>query len=203
MHIFQTIQKNLAVIGITPKQQREHQKLNSRQIIFIAITAIDITSIFFYISLETNGIAEYMDIIFSLTVVVGIIMAFISIILKKDKGFNTMERSDEELTFSEFQHLTIAFSLDSKPVQLHPWLKFKYSRKIKFNLGSENNPTSRALHEKTNRFVEKLSVIIYFVITKLGPLGDIFYLKYWKWIGRVFFLHSNEIIHCRYHVAKS
>lgn len=123
MHVFQTIQKNLAVIGITPKQQRPkqqrgHQKLNSRQIIFVAITAADITSIVFYISLETNGIAEYMDIIFSLTVVVGIVMAFISIILKKDKGFNTMELTETELTFSEFEHLAIAFFLDFKPNQL-------------------------------------------------------------------------------------
>lgn len=166
MHVFHTIQKNLAVIGITSKQQREHQKLNSRQIIFIAITAVDITSIFLYISLETNGIAEYMDIIFSLTVVVGIVMAFISIILKKDKGFNTMELTETELTFSEFEHLT--------PVQLQPWLRFKYLRNIEFYLGSEKYPTSLAMHEKTNNFVEKLSVIIYFVITKLGPLGDIF-----------------------------
>lgn len=39
------------------------------------------------------------------------------------------------------------------------------------SIGSKKNPKSQALYEKTNRLVEKLSVIAYLVIIKLGLPG--------------------------------
>lgn len=37
-----------------------------------------------------------------------------------------------------------------------------------FPLGSNNNPTSRAIHERFNRFIEKFSKIVHFAALKLG-----------------------------------
>lgn len=42
------------------------------------------------------------------------------------------------------------------------------------SLGSNNNSTSRAVHEKSNRLIEKLSRIIYFAAMRLAVPGIIF-----------------------------
>lgn len=48
-----------------------------------------------------NGIDEYMDVIFSLIVVVTIAVAFISIIYKNDKGFDTVKLLEKEIAVSK------------------------------------------------------------------------------------------------------
>lgn len=102
MKIFQEIQQNLAVMGITPNQQQsDHLKLNFRQIVFVVVCAINVTLLSSYAFLVANGIEEYMDVIFSLIVLVTITIAFISIIFMSDKGFDVIRLLEKELVVSE------------------------------------------------------------------------------------------------------
>lgn len=102
MKIFQRIQRILATMGFTANQQQSnHGKSNFRQMAFVAVCAVNAILLVFYISLEANTIDEYMDAIFSLTVVVGIMMAFISLIFKNDDIFTNIEFCEKTLTESK------------------------------------------------------------------------------------------------------
>lgn len=102
MKIFQRIEQNLAVLGLAPyQQQSDHLKLNFRQIIFFVVCAINVTLMSSYASLVANGIGEYMDVIFSLIVVVCISFGFISSIYMNDKSHATIKLLEKELVLSE------------------------------------------------------------------------------------------------------
>lgn len=102
---FRTIQKVLAMMGFTPNQQQSnHCKLNSRQIIFVVVCAINVTFLSSYIVRVANSIDEYMDAIFSLIILVTVAIAFISIIFKNDKLFNYIEFITNLLTDSKCAH---------------------------------------------------------------------------------------------------
>lgn len=102
MKIFQRIEQNLAVLGLAPyQQQSDHLKLNFRQIIFFVVCAINVTLMSSYAFLVANGIGEYMDVIFSLIVVVCISFGFISSIYMNDKSHATIKLLEKELVLSE------------------------------------------------------------------------------------------------------
>lgn len=61
----------------------------------------------FYILNEVDTIEECMDTIFALIVVVGITLAYISIICKNDKLFNMIKFTAEEATFSKCNSIFI------------------------------------------------------------------------------------------------
>lgn len=97
---FQTIQMNFATMGCTPNQQQNNpnRKLNSAQIIIIVILAINTVTLSLYVLLVANDIEDYTDVIFSLTITVGVAMSFVSIIFKNDELFNTIELNEKEVT---------------------------------------------------------------------------------------------------------
>lgn len=100
--IFQTIQKNMAAMGFKPNQQQNHHRqVNSGQIVWVIKCFLDISILAVYVFCKANRIEEYMDSVFSLTVVAGVTVAFVSIILHNDKLFNMIDRTEMELTFSK------------------------------------------------------------------------------------------------------
>lgn len=102
MKIFRQIQRNLAVMGLTPNQQHNDRlKLNFRQTIFVVVCAINVNLMSSYAFFVANDIGEYMDVILSLIGVVTIAIAFMSIIYKNDKGFDTIKLLEKELIVSK------------------------------------------------------------------------------------------------------
>lgn len=116
MKLFQTVQKILASMGFTPNQQREnvHREFNFRQNIFVVILAINAILLVFYIFLVANALDEYMDAIFSLTVVIGTEMAFISLICKNDDIFINIEFLEKQITESKCKFMTLYSVFDSE-----------------------------------------------------------------------------------------
>lgn len=101
MKLYETIQKNMAAMGFTPNQQQNSQRqLSSGQIFCIFKCSMDLTATTVYIFRNVERIDECIDAISSLTVIGGVLIAFVSIILKNDKLFKIMELSTEELTLS-------------------------------------------------------------------------------------------------------
>lgn len=119
--IFQAIQKNLAFMGLMPIHKRnEHRKFSSREIILAVAIALDAASVFSSILLETNGLVEYMDVIYSLLCEISVLIAFISLMFKKDIGFDAMELYGEEITRSKCKCF-IFFILDSLLTSYDTW----------------------------------------------------------------------------------
>lgn len=101
MKCFQSLQKNIGTMGLTPcQQQNSHPQWNPRQIFCSVKYLIDTMAMAAYILIEADSIEEYMESIFSLTAVVGIEVAYISFIFKNDKLFNVFELVSLELTIS-------------------------------------------------------------------------------------------------------
>lgn len=93
----------MAAMGFTPNQQQNDQwcRLSFIQIFCIVKCCMDVIEIGVYVFFEADRIDEYMDSIFALTVIVGILIALINIIFKSDKLFNMFETAAEEANFSK------------------------------------------------------------------------------------------------------
>lgn len=92
----------MATMGFTPNQQQNHQRqLNFSQFFCIFTYSMNIIAIGAYVFREADRIDEYIELTFSLTVIGGVLIAFISIILKNDKLFNMIEATAEEITLSK------------------------------------------------------------------------------------------------------
>lgn len=154
MKIFQTVQKNLAALGLAPnRQQNNNWHLTAGQIGSVVICSVDVIKLGVYIFCEASSIEEYMDLIFSLTFVAGVTLTYTSMIFKNDKVFITIELCAKELNDSELMSA------------IRSILEVKYENKS-FSSGSTRNPAALAMHEKTVRLVEKLTEIIYFAAMK-------------------------------------
>lgn len=102
MKFFESIQNNMATMGFTLNQQQNHQRqLNFCQFCYILKYSTDLIVITVYVVREAERVDQYIESIFSLTVVGGVLIAFISIIMKNDKLFNMIELSAEEVTLSK------------------------------------------------------------------------------------------------------
>lgn len=74
-----------------------YSKSATSQIIDILFCIVDAVFVGLYIVFEASGIEVFMESIFSLTVEVGITIAYISIIFKNDELFITVECFENEL----------------------------------------------------------------------------------------------------------
>lgn len=111
---FQTIQKNIGAMGLTPsRQQNNRPQWNSRQIFCTVKYVIDTFAMGTYVIFEADDIEEYMESIFSLTAVVAIEASYISFIFKSDKLFGTFELVSKEITIRK---------LHFKMVQINFWI---------------------------------------------------------------------------------
>lgn len=80
--------------------------------VFVFVCTINALLLVFYIFLVANTIAEYMDAIFSLTVLVGVEMVFISFIFKNDDIFTGFDFCERILTESKCDYCN--FQLQKK-----------------------------------------------------------------------------------------
>lgn len=100
---FKTVKENWALMGFDLNQpQKDHRKLNSRQILFIVLLTINISSQSSYLFIAANGLEEVMDMIFSVTVVSTIMTAYISAISQTNNIANNLDNSDTELKWSKY-----------------------------------------------------------------------------------------------------
>lgn len=101
MKVFRVVLGNFATMGFSPNQQQNNiRRVSCSQIIDILFCIIDAFFVGLYIVFEASGIEKFMESIFSLTVVAGITIAYISIIFKNDKIFNTAKCFEHELMLS-------------------------------------------------------------------------------------------------------
>lgn len=103
MKLFETIQKNMAAMGFTqnPHQTNFYQNLTTQHVCVITLILIDVFLHgvpFFYV---VNDIDEYIDLIFELTVEIGILVVYFSIIFKYDDLCDVVERCATEMTESK------------------------------------------------------------------------------------------------------
>lgn len=98
LKILQTIQKNFEVMGFTLNQQQNNPRhLSAGQIISVIMCSINIILVGIHIIRVADDIEDYMDSIFTLTILFAFAIAFISIIFKNDQLFNTIEICTNEL----------------------------------------------------------------------------------------------------------
>lgn len=105
LHIFQTIEQNIAAWDFTPHQQKQNnnRKLSAFQTIVIAIISIEDGNHCVFFFHEAKEIDEYMDVVFELTIDVGVLITFISFFLKNDALFQITELTTKELNDSKLQ----------------------------------------------------------------------------------------------------
>lgn len=102
LKIFQVVREKLAMIGIAPNQQQNNRlKLNLRQTIFVGTAVADAILNICYFYFETIRTKDYMDVVLCVTNEVGVLISFFSLIVKGDKGFNTIELCETELIHSK------------------------------------------------------------------------------------------------------
>lgn len=102
MIIFQVLKKNMAVIGLVPKQQQSNQwTLNGRHKVSLICHCIAVISNIVFIFSEANGVEEYMAAIFVTSASSAVAMSFINLIHKNDEIFNVIEGCEKELTTSK------------------------------------------------------------------------------------------------------
>lgn len=103
MKIFQIIQKNFALIGFVPNQQQNtNGKISKIQAfgIFSAIFFTILVGVYFFYGAQ--GTEEYMYTIFLLIVFFGMAICHISLVIKNDKIFSTIDFCENMLNESEF-----------------------------------------------------------------------------------------------------
>lgn len=102
MKFYQILYKNLAEIGFTPQQQQNNLwPLNAPQMFYIGKYSTDVIVIGVYVFSKAESIDHYMVSTFSLTVIAGITISFISIIFENDKLFHLIEIATDETTLSK------------------------------------------------------------------------------------------------------
>lgn len=105
MKIFQTVQRNLAVLGFTPNQRQSNRwQLDWREIFGVAKCSADTVTIAAYVFTQAESIEEYMDSIFALIVLVSITISYISVIVRNDTLFRMIETAEDEVNLSKCCH---------------------------------------------------------------------------------------------------
>lgn len=102
MKYFQTLQNNMAKIGlIRNNQQNRGQYWDFRRIICTTIYTVDAMTMVAYVVYEADNLEQYMESIFSLISVAGVEVAYISFFFKNDKILNLFELVSKEYTKSK------------------------------------------------------------------------------------------------------
>lgn len=109
---FQTVQKNVAVMGFIPnRQHNNHRQLSSGQIVSVALCSISTILLFLHLICVANSIEEYMLSIFELTISFTISTAYINFIFKTDKLYKCIEHCEKELNISKWHFEELSFYL--------------------------------------------------------------------------------------------
>lgn len=108
MKIFQTVQKQLSLVGFAPDQQQNTNRTFSKIQLWGIITSLTCTSlVVVYIFHVANRTEDYMYSIFSLTTSIGITASEISMTYANDKIYNAIDSGEELL--AEAREFRIVF----------------------------------------------------------------------------------------------
>ena len=106
MKIFQTIQKQYAMMGISPTHPWTQKSLFNKKIAFgLLLFAYCIVSQMVFILHVASGFMEYMEAICSSSATVIMFICFVAIVLRKTKLFESIENIEKLIDTSEPNHL--------------------------------------------------------------------------------------------------
>lgn len=104
MKIFQTIQKNLALIGFVPNQQQNtHRTVSKIQAFGIGSAAFFTCLICINFIFVAKSTEEYMYSVFALIGATGMTTTHISLVVKNDKIFKAVNLCETLLNDSKFK----------------------------------------------------------------------------------------------------
>lgn len=105
MKVLQTVQKNLALLLFVSSQQQSNNKtFTIHQKIGISLTTFGTCLIGVYFVHVANSKEEYMNSFFMLTIGIAMALSHVSMIVKNDEIFSTINISIEEaVNESEFK----------------------------------------------------------------------------------------------------
>lgn len=99
MKIFQTTQKHFSAMGFVPNLQQSN--IWQFHAVNILICCIDAVLLGIHILREANAIEDYIESTFTLSILVGLTVVYMSIILENNKIFIFIELCAKELNDSE------------------------------------------------------------------------------------------------------
>ena len=105
MKIYQIVQKNFEILGISPNKSYWNKKSAKSFFIFNLVL---ISSILFLV-LKANTFLEYTMNIYITTVVFAMWIGFIAMLFQKENIFQMMIRFEEFLNKSEYREINILF----------------------------------------------------------------------------------------------
>lgn len=102
--MYQIVRSKLALMGFVPNQQKNNRRIfSTHQTIGIFLLVLFISDVALYFFYGANGTAEYMYSIFTLTVAIGIAIAYASLAFNNDKILDTIDTQENVLNQSKFQ----------------------------------------------------------------------------------------------------
>ena len=154
MKIFKTVQKHLASLGYIKNQS----SLNIRQLSICFLSIVAIISLSLYLFCFANTQKEFMDSIFMTVSGVLVFISNLSTANKLTTIFIFIDRTEQVINESKFLHSFVSLEMN---------LDKTYFLRPKKSLGLKY-PKSKKMYKKTNRLVEKLCKIAYFIIVKVS-----------------------------------
>lgn len=154
MKIFQTIQKNHAIVGIVPRKQ--NQSFNGRLVVTFSLFGLSFTSSAIFLFYKANSFLDYSN---NMYITTGQAMLFIVctiIIFKKAKLFQFIDHLEKSLNQSKLDSMYF-FDVHSNILNLSYFVGLKLC--------------TQAIYEKTNQQVEKWCKIGYILMAKITPMG--------------------------------
>lgn len=148
MKYFQSAQKLLAIVGISPTRK----PFNQRALMVSLLYALNSVLICAYFGWEANSFREYVDATYASTASISMNIYFAIMVYQKENIFNLIETMDEIAERSEsYSCLNYIQKADSES---------------KNTLGSKRL-ASKAMYDETNRQIEKWTKIIDVVVVKV------------------------------------
>lgn len=156
MKIFESARANYAFMGISSMQSIQPNRFNTKiTVSFIAIGAAT-TFHLMHIIVVASNLREYMESATTTSGSVIISISYTTVVFKMRTVFESMNGFEEMIVTSELSVKSSAFHLCSTFLVI-----FDFFKGLKY-------PASKAIFEKTNRFIEKLSKILLFLIMGVG-----------------------------------
>lgn len=162
--VFQAFQKNFAIVGINSNVAKQSYPFNVKILLGILLLGSAIVCNLLYVIYKAKTFAEYTQTIYICSVSCLILSALIITILKMKKLFEFIDYTDElantsksTITGNQLKNFSIIFF---KILFVFRSSELKYS-------------ASQSIFHETNELVEKLSEIIFFVMSKMTSIAAI------------------------------
>lgn len=159
MKLFQTVQKNLMLVGYMRNQAGyRYYAFGRRHFISSVLFSIATTSIFIFATHTANSPAEYMDAFYLLAVLLSILVSHMSITLKMTKLFDFIDNLEKVYDKSKFHRNLRLVTKYSNSSSLISCIQ---------QTGSDC-PEQKVELDRINEIVELLSTVIHILVVKIG-----------------------------------